>query len=143
MDRSRDDKENAMVTRKTALTACGAALLGLIIAASGDAASVGLGRTNHLTFTGPVGLPGVTLLRGTYTFELIELSPGVVRVLSRDGLQVYFTGFTRPVGRPAGLSADRAVTFAETRRDVAPHIQAWYPIGVSTGQQFVYPKPTR
>lgn len=143
MDRSPDDKENAMFTRTSALTACGAVLLGLIIVASGDAASVGLGRTNYLTFTGPVGLPGVTLPRGTYTFELIELQPDVVRVLSRDGLQVYFTGFTRPVGRPAGLSAARAVTFAETPRDVAPRIEAWYPIGVSTGQQFIYPKPTR
>jgi hypothetical protein len=63
---------------------------------------------NHLTFSGPVGLPGVTLPGGTYTFEMIPLHSDIVRVLSRDGLRVYFTGFTARVARPAGLSPTRS-----------------------------------
>ncbi|HEY6362779.1 MAG TPA: hypothetical protein VIX63_16845 [Vicinamibacterales bacterium] len=133
-----------MFTSKSALMACGAALLGLVVAAAGDAASMTLRRTNHLTFSGPVGLPGVTLPRGTYTFALIDDEhPDIVRVMSRDRSQVYFTGYTRRVRRPAGLSADRAVAFAETPSGVAPRIQAWYPIGVSTGHEFRYPDATR
>ena len=86
----------------------------------------------------------MTLPRGTYTFELIDDEhPDIVRVMSRDGSQVYFTGFTRQVRRPAGLSANRTVTFAETPSDVAPRIQAWYPIGVATGHEFRYPNATR
>ena len=132
-----------MFTRKLTLVVCSAAVLGLVVATSGDAASTSVGRTNHLTFSGPIGLPGVTLARGTYTFELLSLGPDIVRVLSRDGSQVYFTGFTRQVDRPTGLSADRMVTFAETPRDVAPRIKAWYPFGVASGHEFIYPEATR
>jgi hypothetical protein len=132
-----------MFTRKTALMACSAALVGLVVVSSGDAASIVLSRTNHLTFNGPVGLPGVTLPRGTYTFELIALDPHIVRVQSRDGSQVYFTGFVQQVDRPLGLASERAVTFAEMPRDVAPRIETWYPIGMAVGQKFVYRKRTR
>jgi hypothetical protein len=140
MDRFQDIEENAMFTRKSALTACGAALLALIMAASGDVAWVGVSRTNHLTFSGPLGPPGVTLPRGTYTFELIALYPDIVPLLSRDRSQVYFTGFTRQVDRPAGLRDARMVTYpahccAEDRGVV--------PIGIPTGHEFVYPNATR
>lgn len=132
-----------MFTHKLALFACGAAIVGLGIASSGGAASMVASRTNHLTFSGPVGLPGVTLPRGTYTFELIPLHPDIVRVLSRDGSQLYFTGLARQVRRPAGLPADRIVTLLETPRGVAPRINAWYPMGGSIGHQFIYPDATR
>lgn len=132
-----------MFTRKLALLACGAAVLGLGIASSGKAASMVASRTNHLTFSGPVGLPGVTLARGTYPFELIPLHPDILRVLSRDGSKVYFTGFARQVSRPAGLRDDRIVTFAETPRGVAPRGNTWYPMGESTGDQFIYPDAAR
>jgi hypothetical protein len=80
---------------------------------------------------------------GTYTFELIPLHPDIVRVLSRDGWRVYFTGFTMRVPRPASLPADALVSVAETVRGVAPRISAWYPIGASSGQAFRYPDRTR
>src|SRR5262245_55516396 len=89
--------ENAMVTRKSALMVCGAVLLGITQANPGRAASTAASQTNHLTFPGPVGLPGLTLPAGSYTFQLIPLHPDIVRVLSRDGSRVYFTGFTMRV----------------------------------------------
>ena len=64
-----------MFTRKLALAVCGAMVLGLTVASSGGAASMTAGKTNHLTFSGPVGLPGVTLPGGTYAFELIRCTP--------------------------------------------------------------------
>jgi hypothetical protein len=132
-----------MFTRKSALMLCGAIVLGLTVASPGGAASSAVSQTNHLTFSGPVGLPGVTLPRGTYTFQGIPLHPDIVRVLSRDGSRLYFTGFSTRVARPAGLPADRLVTLAETPRGVAPRISAWYPIGASEGQAFLYPDVTR
>ena len=80
-----------MVTRKSALMVCGAVMLGFTLANPGRAASTAASQTNRLTFSGPVGLPGVTLPRGTYTFEVIPLHPDIVRVLSRDRSRVSFT----------------------------------------------------
>jgi hypothetical protein len=58
-----------MFTRNAVLTACGAAILGLIFTASTDAG----GRTQmSLTFNRPVALPGVTLGTGTYIFEQVD-----------------------------------------------------------------------
>ena len=131
-----------MLIRRLALIACGAAVLGLAVAPAGDAASLGL-KTNHLTFSGAVALPGVTLPRGTYTFEVVELHPDIVRVLSRDGSRVYFMGFTTTVNRPMDQRADRLVTLTETSRGVPPRIETWYPIGESTGRRFIYPDAAR
>ena len=94
-------------------------------------------RLNHLTFSGPVGLPGVTLAAGTYVFEVAEINPQIVRVLSRDGSSLYFTGFTQTVRRPASRGA-REVTFAEAQPGIAPRIAAWYPVGAPRGYQFLY-----
>ena len=131
-----------MFTRTLTLLACGAAVLGLV-AISGEAAALTGSGTNHLTFSGAIALPGVTLARGTYTFEAIPGQSDIVRVLSRDRSQVHFMGFTRKVTRPAELPAARTVTFAETPRGVAPRINTWYPLGGSSGHQFLYPDPTR
>jgi hypothetical protein len=131
-----------MTTYRLALIACSAAVLGLAVAPTGDASSLAL-KTDHLTFSGAVALPGVTLPRGTYTFEVVELHPDIVRVLSRDGARVYFTGFTTAVKRPMEQRADRPVTLMETSRDVAPRIETWYPIGQSTGRRFIYPDVVR
>jgi hypothetical protein len=131
-----------MFARRLAQIACGAAVLGLAVASTGDASSLVV-KTNHLTFSGAVGLPGVTLPRGTYTFETVDLHPDIVRVLSRDGSRVYFMGFTAIVALPGGQRADRLVTLMETPRGVAPRIETWYPIGESTGRRFIYPDATR
>jgi hypothetical protein len=132
-----------MFTRHLTRIVCGAALLGLVVASPDGAAATAPRQTTYLTFSGPVSLPGVTLPGGTYTFELIPLRPDMVRVLSRDRSQVYFTGFTRQVPRPAGLTADRPVTFGETPRGMAPRIQTWYPPDLLTGNAFIYPTAPR
>lgn len=129
-----------MAIRRLALITCAAAVLGLAVA-TGDASP--LTTTNFLTFSGDVGLPGVTLSRGNYAFEVYDLNPDIVRVLSRDRSRVYFTGFTRQVARPAGMDAHRTVTFAETARGVPPRVQTWYPVGKVSGRQFIYPDSTR
>jgi hypothetical protein len=131
-----------MKRRKSALIVCGA-VLSLIFAASGDAASPTATRTQHLTFGGPIGLPGVSLGPGTYTFLVIESHPDIVRVQSHDGSAVYYTGFTRLVPRPASLRSDRTVTFAETPRGAPPRIDTWYPLESDTGRQFIYPDTRR
>lgn len=127
-----------MAMRKNTLIACGVVILGMLAAGSGYARTIGWSHANHLTFSGAVALPGVSLARGSYTFEQLEGSSGIVRVLSRDRSQVYFMGFTRQVARPAGMPADRMVTFAETPRGVPPHVDTWYPAGASSGHQFIY-----
>jgi hypothetical protein len=97
-------------------------------------------RMNNLTFSGPVALPGVALTAGTYIFERTDMDPRLVRVSSQDRSRVFYTGFTREVRRPAGMRPDRSVTFGEAPAGVAPRIAAWYPVGGSTGHQFIYAK---
>jgi hypothetical protein len=132
-----------MFNRKSALTACGA-ILGLALAASAftavSASQWGsYSRANHLTFSGPVGLPGVTLPAGTYIFELAsQLSPDVVRVWNAQRTMVYLMAFTEEVARPGDWPDDRPVSFGEAPTGGAPPIRAWYPIGESTGRQFIY-----
>lgn len=127
-----------MVNHKSVLTACGAALVVLVMAASGNA-WVNVNRMNHLTFSGPVALPGVTLASGTYIFELATpTNLDIVRVLSRDRSRVYFMAFTTQVHRPAGLPADRLVSLAEAAAGAPTPIPAWYPRGDSIGHQFIY-----
>jgi hypothetical protein len=132
-----------MFARKFTSMIGGALVLGLSVASSGGAAPMAAGQRNYLTFSGPVGLPGVTLPGGTYTFELIPLHPDIVRVLSRDGSRLYFTGFARQVPRPDGVNASHLVTFSETVRGVPPRIKAWYPLGVRAGHEFLYSSAQR
>jgi hypothetical protein len=96
--------------------------------------------TNHVTFSGPVRLPGVTLAGGTYTFERLgsTASTDVVRVLNRNRSVVYLTAITIPTMRPAGLPANRMVSMGEATGGTPPPVLAWYPIGAARGFSFVY-----
>jgi len=91
---------------------------------------------NHLTFSGPVALPGVTLAAGTYTFEAgpLDTDPNIVRVLTRDRRRVLYTGFTTPVSRPPGRVP--AVVFGEAPAGQAMKILVWYPTHGNIGHQF-------
>ncbi len=97
-------------------------------------------NTMYLTFSGPVGLPGVTLPAGTYIFERVDTPDRIdlVRVSARNRSHVYMTAFTRIVQRPRGLKSSQAVTFREGRPGAAPQIAAWFPMGAGEGHQFVY-----
>jgi hypothetical protein len=69
-----------MAIRRLALITCAAAVLGLAVA-TGDASP--LTTTNFLTFSGDVGLPGVTLSRGNYVFEVYDLNHAIVPCAER------------------------------------------------------------
>jgi hypothetical protein len=105
------------------------------------AAGTNVERTTYLTFSQPVQLPGVALSAGTYVFELAdpEAAPGVVRVLSRDRRTAYFMGYTHAAERPRGMRLEASVSLSESAAGVAPRITAWWPIGETTGHQFIYP----
>lgn len=133
-------RAKTMFNRKSVAAACGAAILGLVMAASSDAFITNPSRTTYLTFSGPVALPGVTLPAGTYTFELADSnSRDIVLVRSRDRSGAQWMGFTRQTRRPAGLPADRLATLGEAPKGTPPPITAWYPLYESTGYQFIYP----
>ena len=78
-----------MFNRTFALTAGVVAVAILVMAASTQARFMPTG-TNHLTFSGPVALPGVVLGAGTYTFEsgFGGVRRSLVGVTSRYGLEV-------------------------------------------------------
>lgn len=133
-----------MVNRKSVATVYGAAGLVLAMAVSVNAWGTAA-QTTYLTFSTPFALPGVSLPAGTYIFELADPTNtrDVVRVLSRDRSQLYLTAFTRVVERTHGLRPGGHASFAEVARGVTPPITVWYPIGVSVGHQFIYPKNSR
>jgi hypothetical protein len=132
-----------MVNRRFALSTCSAAIVGLLGAGSVHGGETAAARTTYLTVNAPVALPGVALAAGTYIFELPGERLDVVRVLSRDRSQVYYTGFTDLVERPAGLRRDRPLSFGESRVGAPRPITVWYPPDESTGHRFVYPKTSR
>jgi hypothetical protein len=116
-----------------------AGVVSLLLVGAPGSAWLAASEANRLTFSGPVALPGVVLPAGSYTFERASWDRAdVIRVLSRDRRHVYFMAFTRLVQRPDGLGTDRLVTFHETPRGAPPRIDTWYPIGLSTGHQFIY-----
>jgi hypothetical protein len=127
-----------MVIRKLVVAA--AVAVSVAAAAASATAWDSAARTTIVTFSGPVGLPGVTLGAGTYVFEVAspETSLDVVRVRSKDRSLVYFAGITQLVSRPEGLGSDRIVTFGEAPPGIAPPIAAWYPIGSALGHRFLY-----
>jgi hypothetical protein len=126
-----------MTKRTFALTGVGVALVGLLAAASTQAAWAPLTRVNHLTFSGAVRLPNTVLTPGTYTFEAgpngTDLD--IVRVTTRDGQKVLFQGFTIPVSR---MSNGPIVSLGEAAAGAPQPIAAWYEGGSTRGHQFQY-----
>ena len=128
-----------MTNRTRTFSMLGALVLGLSLTAPMHGAESSALHTNRLTFDGPVRLPGVTLVAGSYLFERVEpTNADVIVVRSNDRTKVYFMASTRRTERPAGLPAGRMVTFGEVGRGVVPPITAWYPDGQQTGHAFVY-----
>jgi hypothetical protein len=129
-----------MGKRKSAsAVVCIIVLLAAAVSLYGQSAN----RTTFVTVSGPVALPGVTLGAGTYVFEVIDpiTNNDIVTVLNKDRSKVYYSGFTRRVDRPTGQVG--AVSIEEAPPGAAPRILAWYPIGLSTGHGFIYPKARR
>lgn len=118
------------------------AFLALTLAVTGVASVRGAAtprHTNVVTFNGPVRLPGVTLIAGSYIFERLEpATPDVITVRSRDRGTLHYLGMTVPVARPADLDPNRLVTLAEPTRGAVAAVTAWYPTGEQRGHAFVY-----
>ena len=128
-----------MFNRPFFLTAGVVTVAALVMAASTQAWSPAM-RVSHVTFSGPVALPGVVLAAGTYEFESGPQGahPDIVRVMSRKGQQVFFTGFTMRVARPAGRAGSGLVSMGEPPAGKPSPIVAWYPIGSRAGHEFLY-----
>ena len=119
----------------TAGILCGSVLAALLVTAP-VLGQVAIENTSYLAFSGPVGLPGVVLPAGEYTFQAIRSD--LVRVSSRDGTRVFYTGFTNRVPRPRALDPDVLVRLGENASDAAPPITEWYPQPTGHGHQFMY-----
>jgi len=117
------------------------AVAGVLAASSSQAAGLRtpLMRTNNLTFSKAVSLPGVTLAAGAYVFESgpAGTDPNIVRVLSQNRQTQFYLGFTIPKVRPRNAAA-AILTFGEAPAGGAAPILEWYPVGSTTGHQFMY-----
>jgi hypothetical protein len=118
----------------TVLTAGAVAVCLLAVAGTGHAAG---GPVNHLTFDASVALPGVVLPAGSYTFEALRAD--IVRVTSRDGKRVFYTGFTHRVPRPRSMAPGVTVLLGEAARGEPVPLTAWYPEQTaSLGHRFLH-----
>jgi hypothetical protein len=117
------------------------AVAGVLGGSSSQAAGqwVPLTKTNKLTFSRAVSLPGVTLTAGTYVFESgpAGTDPNIVRVLSPNRQTQFYLGFTIPKVRPHNASPG-VLTFGEARAGGAAPILIWYPGGSNNGHEFMY-----
>ena len=123
-----------MRIRRSLLAICGAVILMLATSVGGNAAA---SRT-YVTFDGAVGLPGVTLARGTYVFERVGTLQDMVRVTNTSNHIVYMTAFTNEVKRPSGPSRDNAIVLGESPSGIPRPIKAWFPEHSLTGREFIY-----
>ena len=90
---------------------------------------------HHLTFSGPVALPGVSLGPGTYIFR----KPGgsILQVTNAKRVP-YAMMQTSPLPR-LGRTDRYEIILGAPLGDGAPRrIEAWFAPGESTGQQLIY-----
>jgi len=124
-----------MLKRTIVLIALLVTVAGLFPVSSTVAAP--MSRVNHLTFSAAVRLPGILLTPGTYTFEAGPQgnSLDIVRVTTRDGRRILYTGFTTLVTRPA---RGPMVSFGEAPANAPQPIDVWYEDGAKMGHRFRY-----
>jgi hypothetical protein len=140
---ARKRKEEFMLSNRMGNTICGLACGATILAGFGTASASAqtIDERTFFTFSGPVELPGVSLVAGTYMFRLPspENAHSVVQVMSADGKKTYGTFFTLPVQR-AMLPNQAEIRFMESAAGAPPAVQAWWYLDDSTGFEFIYPK---
>ena len=128
-----------MTNRRGAIVGFGAVVVGLCLTGPLQGTGANYLHTNRLTFSGPVRLPGVTLIAGSYLFERVDPTVrNVIVVRSPDRTRVFFMALTLPAERPSGLRPGAVVTLGEAGRGAVPPIEAWYPQGESQGHAFIY-----
>jgi hypothetical protein len=104
----------------------------------GHADAVAGDSSDHfLTFSGPVGVPGVGLAPGTYIFRLV--APTTLQVLSENRSMVYGMFLMTSIQRDE-VTSGYTVTLEKTRKDTPARIVTIFPPHASTGYEFTYPK---
>jgi hypothetical protein len=98
-------------------------------------------KKTHLTFSGPVQVPGKTLPAGTYTFRAMDLVADrhVLQILDADEKSIIATVMTQPQRR-AEVAENNVVMFSERPAGQAPAIKSWYYPAQEIGNEFVYPR---
>ena len=99
----------------------------------------GSSSDSFLSFSSPVGVPGVGLAAGTYIFR--RITPSVMQVLSEDRSTVYAMFFVIPTSR-AEVTDEYAVKLRRIRDDAPPRVTAVFPPAALTGYQPMYPART-
>jgi hypothetical protein len=95
----------------------------------------------HLTFSGPVQIPGKTLPAGTYTFRAMDLlaNRNVLQILDQNEQELIATVMTQSDTKlePA---ENNVVMFSERPAGQPTAIKTWYYPGQKIGNEFVYPR---
>lgn len=100
-----------------------------------------------VTFSGPVEIPGVHLKgwsilpAGTYVFKLLDSQSDrhIVQIFSKDEKTVYATILAIPNDR-FNATDKTVITFRERPAGEPEALRAWFYPGMTSGQEFVYPK---
>ena len=90
---------------------------------------------HFLTFSGPVGMPEVTLPAGTYVFSIV--APSVIQVSSVDRTQHYGMFFTATTQRPETTDGYEMVV-VPTNETAPGRIAKWFLPNQSRGYEFLY-----
>ena len=91
-----------------------------------------------VSFNTPVGLPGVSLARGTYMFRYLGEGRNAIQVLNADGTVPYGL-FLPTTVRRTGAVNDGAVWLIPPAAAGGPRrVQALFEPGLSNGSEFVY-----
>ena len=97
-------------------------------------------QEHHLTFSGPVALPGVALAPGTYIFRRPASN---ILLVTNAKRQPYAMISTVAALRTSPTNRYEVVLGEPVAEGSPRRIEAWFAPGDSTGQQLIYPKPGR
>ena len=116
---------------------CALGFLAVVLGAPSKELRAWDGSVTYVHFSDTVGLPaGVVLPAGEYTFEAVRSD--VVRVSSRDGRRVFYSGFTHRVPRPRDLNPDVMISLGERPANGVSPVRAWFPLPTGSGHAFIY-----
>lgn len=108
------------------------------VTVQGHTGPVAGATSDHIiSFSAPVGVPGVGLAPGAYVFRML-VPYSVMQVMNEDRSIVYTMFHVRPTFR-AETTDDYAVTLRRIRPDAPARIVNLYPPNISDGFEFVYP----
>ena len=134
-----------MKSFKAVTIVCGLALMGALFAPAAEADD--WNQKTIVTFSGPVEIPGVHLTgwsilpAGTYVFKLLDSQSDrhIVQIFSKDELTVYATILAVPNERLKATDKT-VISFRERPAGEPEALRAWFFPGMTSGQEFVYPK---